>query len=252
MLYFRVPMFSNMPPKAGGPLDDRIKAEFGTKAPFFSQFVGAEMMGVTFDIHRPEMDAFAARSHERAYAAQQAGLFDEEIVQVDGHDKEDNAIVHAADEGVRPGTTAEKLGGLDTLAKIERVTADKDDRPQEPITITATTVFSNPFDGVDEEVAAAHAAEADPLAAKAAAAAKQREEDAQPWYNVERSAPKPVRDGVSVGRFLKLPTWSEPPAAAGGGGAAAAAAERAAEADAPPPKKPKRAAGGGFGDFSGW
>ena len=140
------------------------------------------------------------------------------------------------------------VGGLDTLAKMERVAADKDDRPQQPITITGAAVFSNPFDGLDDEIAAAHAADADPLAAKAAAAAKRQEEDAQAWYNVAAAAPKPVREGVSVGRFMKLPAWSEPAAAAAAERAAPAAA---AEADAPPPKKAKRAAGG-FGDFSGW
>lgn len=114
----RVPMFSNFPQGSGGPLDDRIKAAFGTKAPFFSQFVGAEMMGVEFGVERPAMDAFAARSHARAHAAQEAGIFDEEIVIVDGVDKEGNAIKHAADEGVRPGTTAAKLGGLDTLVEM--------------------------------------------------------------------------------------------------------------------------------------
>ena len=77
------------------------------------------------------------------------------------------------------------------------------------------------------------------------------EEDAQAWYNVAAAAPKPVREGVSVGRFMKLPSWSEPAAAAAAAERAAPAGAAAAEADAPPPKKAKRAAGG-FGDFSGW
>lgn len=114
----RIPMFSNMPGDKGGPVDAAIAAKFSTKAPFFSQFVGAEMMGVEFGVRRDEMDAFAARSHARAAAAQAAGVFDGEIVPVEGVDKEGAAVAHAKDEGVREGTTAEKLGSLDTLVEL--------------------------------------------------------------------------------------------------------------------------------------
>ena len=114
----RIPMFSNMPGDKGGPVDAAIAAKFSTKAPFFSQFVGAEMMGVEFGVRRDEMDAFAARSHARAAAAQAAGVFDGEIVPVDGVDKDGAAVAHAKDEGVRAGTTAEKLGSLDTLVEL--------------------------------------------------------------------------------------------------------------------------------------
>ena len=119
----RIPMFSNMPGDKGGPVDAAIAAKFSTKAPFFSQFVGAEMMGVEFGVRRDEMDAFAARSHARAAAAQAAGVFDGEIVPVDGVDKEGAAVAHAKDEGVRAGTTAEKLGSLDTLVELGVATA---------------------------------------------------------------------------------------------------------------------------------
>lgn len=114
----RIPMFSNMPGDKGGPVDAAIAAKFSTKAPFFSQFVGAEMMGVEFGVRRDEMDAFAARSHARAAAAQAAGVFDGEIVPVEGVDKDGAAVAHAKDEGVRAGTTAEKLGSLDTLVEL--------------------------------------------------------------------------------------------------------------------------------------
>lgn len=62
----RIPMFSNMPKELGKPNDENIKARFSTPVPFFSQFVGAELMGVKYKINRNEMDAFAARSHARA------------------------------------------------------------------------------------------------------------------------------------------------------------------------------------------
>jgi acetyl-CoA acetyltransferase len=46
---------------------------YHTEQAFFSQFVSAEMMGVKYGITREEMDVFAARSHQRAAAAQAAG-----------------------------------------------------------------------------------------------------------------------------------------------------------------------------------
>jgi acetyl-CoA C-acetyltransferase len=54
-------------------------------------------------ISRQQQDAWAARSHERAAAAQDAGRFDDEIVPVGEL---------AADEGIRRDTTVEKLASL--------------------------------------------------------------------------------------------------------------------------------------------
>ena len=83
----RVPMFSNMPKDGScglGPNDAAIKARFNTTVPFFSQFVGAEMMSAAFGIDRAAMDAFAARSHAKAAAATSSGRFADEIVAVTG------------------------------------------------------------------------------------------------------------------------------------------------------------------------
>ncbi|GAB3707251.1 acetyl-CoA C-acetyltransferase [Nocardiopsis oceani] len=63
-------------------------------------------------IERPEQDAFAARSHQRAAAAAAEGRFDEEIVPVEVPQRKGDPVVFDADEGVRPGTTAESLGKL--------------------------------------------------------------------------------------------------------------------------------------------
>ena len=68
-------------------------------------------MCTKYGVSREEMDEFAARSHARASAAASAGRFASEIVGVEGYDKEGRAVWHDADEGVRAGTTAAKLGG---------------------------------------------------------------------------------------------------------------------------------------------
>jgi len=76
------------------------------------------MMCGKYDLTRGDLDAFAARSHARAAAAVEAGRFDEQIVAVEGFDREGNPVTHLLDEGVRKGTTAEKLGQLDTLIDL--------------------------------------------------------------------------------------------------------------------------------------
>jgi acetyl-CoA C-acetyltransferase len=63
-------------------------------------------------ISREEQDAFAARSHQRAAAAQKNGLFDDEIVPVTIPQRKGDPILVSADEGVRPDTTVESLSAL--------------------------------------------------------------------------------------------------------------------------------------------
>jgi len=63
-------------------------------------------------ITRDRQDAFAAASHERASAAQKEGRFADELVNVSVPQRKGDPIVVETDEGVRPGTTADSLGGL--------------------------------------------------------------------------------------------------------------------------------------------
>lgn len=68
----------------------------------------AEKTASTWGISREDQDAFAVRSHELAAAAWAAGVYDGEIVQVQGAEL-------ARDEGIRDGSTVEKLAGLKAL-----------------------------------------------------------------------------------------------------------------------------------------
>ena len=67
----------------------------------------AEEVAALDGITRPESDAFALRSHQRAVAATDAGRFAAELVPVPVRDGE-----VTADEGPRRSTTAEKLAAL--------------------------------------------------------------------------------------------------------------------------------------------
>ncbi|POM25178.1 putative acetyl-CoA acetyltransferase [Actinomadura rubteroloni] len=61
---------------------------------------------------REDQDAFSARSHQRAAAAQKNGLFDAEIAPVEIPQRRGEPVVFAADEGIRPDTTADSLAKL--------------------------------------------------------------------------------------------------------------------------------------------
>jgi acetyl-CoA C-acetyltransferase len=83
----------------------------------------AENLASDFGIEREAADAFAARSHHRAAAAQAAGTFDHEVVAVDVPQRRGEPSVFDRDEGVRPDTTPESLALLRTLTPNGTVTA---------------------------------------------------------------------------------------------------------------------------------
>jgi acetyl-CoA C-acetyltransferase len=70
-----------------------------------------ERHNAKLSISRAEQDEFAARSQQRAARAAKDGLLAEEIVGVEVRTKRD-AVVFAADEGIRADTTADSLAKL--------------------------------------------------------------------------------------------------------------------------------------------
>jgi acetyl-CoA C-acetyltransferase len=69
-------------------------------------------VGQVGGITREAQDEAAAKSHERAAAAQKEGRFADEITPVSIPQRKGDPVVVENDEGVRPGTTTESLGGL--------------------------------------------------------------------------------------------------------------------------------------------
>jgi acetyl-CoA acyltransferase len=76
------------------------------------QGIGAEMIADQWGLTREDLDAFGARSQQLAEKASADGRFKNEIVPTPYVDDEGNEKVMTVDEGIRPGTTAEKLAGL--------------------------------------------------------------------------------------------------------------------------------------------
>ncbi|MFG6477196.1 acetyl-CoA C-acetyltransferase [Microbacterium sp. P06] len=77
-----------------------------------SMGASTERANERFGVTREAQDAVAARSHQRAAAAQEAGVFDGEIVPVEVPQRKGPPVVVSLDEGIRPGTTIETLAAL--------------------------------------------------------------------------------------------------------------------------------------------
>ncbi len=73
---------------------------------------GTERDASAATISRSAMDDFSAQSHERAATAQKDGLFEAEIAPVSVAQRGGDPLIVDADEGIRPGTTAESLAKL--------------------------------------------------------------------------------------------------------------------------------------------
>lgn len=77
----------------------------------YHMMITAENVAEQWELTREELDAFAAKSQQKAVAAQEAGRFKDEIVPVEVKQRKKTVIVDT-DEGPRAGTTEETLAGL--------------------------------------------------------------------------------------------------------------------------------------------
>ncbi len=110
----RVPMGSSVGSGVGFPFGagrDRYAKELEGEGfnGMFNQGVGAELMAQKWNLSRTQLDEYSVRSHELAAATQDDGGFLEEIAPVP---VEGGEVAH--DEGIRRGSTVEKLSGLKT------------------------------------------------------------------------------------------------------------------------------------------
>jgi acetyl-CoA acyltransferase len=103
----RVPLGSAR--ASGQPYGPKVLARYDDFS--FNQGLSAEMIAKKWGFSRTRLDEYSALSHERAAAAQDNGAFTDQIVPVFPTQGDDGVVV-AADEGIRRGTTVEKLAGL--------------------------------------------------------------------------------------------------------------------------------------------
>ena len=106
----RAPMgLSMVPDKGFRPFPESVTRKYGV--PFFSQFIGAEMIAKKYGYSRATLDDYAYRSHQRAKAATEAGAFRDEIVPVALGD----GTMHDIDEGIRFDASLEGIAAVKLL-----------------------------------------------------------------------------------------------------------------------------------------
>ena len=109
----RTPMGASLA-NGGNPYSATFKARYH-RAP--NQGIGAEMMAEKWGLSRTDLDQFSLNSHEKAGAAQASGAFDDQIVGI----KDADGNIMNSDEGIRLGTTLEKMGNLKPAFKEDGV-----------------------------------------------------------------------------------------------------------------------------------
>jgi acetyl-CoA acyltransferase len=97
----------------------------GSSRGSLSMGMTAEFLASTRGISRRRQEAYALESHRRSAAAADAGLFDDEIVSVLGHDEAGGLVEVTRDASIRCDTSAEAMAALEPafLPGIGSVTA---------------------------------------------------------------------------------------------------------------------------------
>jgi acetyl-CoA acyltransferase len=115
----RVPMGAPLFSGHGVPVTKGLTDRYNLEQGWFSQAVGAQMIANEYNLSREDLDRFSYQSHVRAAQAQKECYFSREIipVEVPPANGQGEPTQLSADEGVRPGTTLEKLAGLEPAFK---------------------------------------------------------------------------------------------------------------------------------------
>ena len=111
----RMPIGANAAPEYGQPFTESLRARYGVAE--FNQGMGAELMADRWKLSRRRLDEFSLASHEKAATAIDEGRFTDEIAPFAFSD----GTVFDTDEGVRRGTTIEKMATLKPAFKPDGV-----------------------------------------------------------------------------------------------------------------------------------
>jgi acetyl-CoA acyltransferase len=111
----RVPMGSSRGTGGANPSGSGLETVFKGVPP--NQGIGAEMIAERWGLSRTQLDEYSLASHQKAAAAIDEGRFAGQITPV----KLDDGTVVDTDEGVRRGSTLEKLGQIKPAFKPDGV-----------------------------------------------------------------------------------------------------------------------------------
>jgi len=113
----------HLPMESAVDIHPRVLAR--TSRGMLSMGLTAEHLAATHGIARRRQEEYALESHAKAARAADAGLFDDEIVRVLGHDDAGSVIEVVADQSIRRDTSLEAMAALEPvfLPKLGTVTA---------------------------------------------------------------------------------------------------------------------------------
>jgi acetyl-CoA acyltransferase len=89
-----------------------VEANLYDKGGVVPQGISAEIIAKKWDLSREDLDAFSAESHNRAARATDNGWFASEIIPVEVKHEDGSVEQATTDEGIRRGSTPEKLAAL--------------------------------------------------------------------------------------------------------------------------------------------
>jgi acetyl-CoA acetyltransferase family protein len=102
-------MFSNME-HHGSPYTPQILDDHN----IINQGMSAEWIAQKWNISRAEADELGCMSHSKAYQATERGWFSAEIAPIEATDENGQPVTVRQDEGIRAGTSVEKMATLKT------------------------------------------------------------------------------------------------------------------------------------------
>jgi acetyl-CoA acyltransferase len=105
----RIPMFSNME-HHGSPYTPQILDDHN----IINQGMSAEWIAQKWNITRAEADELGCVSHSKAHQATERGWFSAEIAPIEATDENGQPVTVRQDEGIRAGTSVEKMATLKT------------------------------------------------------------------------------------------------------------------------------------------
>ena len=115
----RVPMGASFTP-GSQPFGPKVFARYQERGGLVPQGISAELIAEKWSISREDNDRFSLESHLRAARATEEGRFEQEIVPVETPGEE-GTVLFGRDEGIRPDSSLEKLGGLKPAFKQDGV-----------------------------------------------------------------------------------------------------------------------------------
>ena len=115
----RVPMGITMQQGPGLPFGPKMLDRYDNG--IIPQGLSAELIAEEWGITREEVDKISLESHRRAMQATEEGRFDREIVPIEIKNEDGSIELMTRDEGIRPSTTLEALGGLKPAFKEDGV-----------------------------------------------------------------------------------------------------------------------------------